>query len=246
MMPSHALTIAGRIFNQVVRDRRTFALIMIVPIVVMTLIWLSFPKEMGMLDYIAPALLATLAIFFGFLLTGISFLRERSQGTLERLMASPVSRSDIVLGYLFGFFIFALAQTVIILFYTIYVLDVHYTGDLWQIFVFQILVLICAINLGIFISTFARNEFQMVQFIPLIILPQVFLCGVLWPVEQMSTALQWVAKFLPLTYAVDGLREIMLQGKSLIEVGFDLGILVAFAVGISLITAFTLKRSAGS
>ncbi|MCX6003637.1 MAG: ABC transporter permease [Chloroflexi bacterium] len=246
MLPRYALTIAGRIFNQIVRDRRTFALIMIVPIVVMTLIWLSFPKELGMLDYIAPALLATLAIFFGFLLTGISFLRERSQGTLERLMASPVSRLDIVLGYLFGFFTFALAQTAIIVFYTIYVLDVHYTGDLWQIFVFQVVVLTGAINLGIFISTFARNEFQMVQFIPLIILPQVFLCGVLWPVEQMSSALQWVAKFLPLTYAVDGLREIMLHGKSLIEVGFDLGILVAFTVGISIITAFTLRRGAGN
>ena len=244
-MHSHTLTIAGRIFNQVIRDHRTFALIMVVPIVVMTLIWLSFPKELGMLDYIAPALLATLAIFFGFLLTGISFLRERSQGTLERLMASPVTRADIVLGYLLGFFIFALAQTTIILFYTIYVLDIHYTGDLWQIFVFQVIVLTGAINLGIFISTFARNEFQMVQFIPLIILPQVFLGGILWPVEQMSTGLQWVAKFLPLTYAVDGLREIMLHGKSLMEVGLDLGVLTAFAAGISIITAFTLRRSSG-
>lgn len=245
-MPDHAFTIAGRIFNQIIRDRRTFALIMVVPVVVMTLIWLSFPDEMGMLDYVAPALLATLALFFGFLLTGISFLRERSQGTLERLMASPVSRADIVLGYLFGFFTFALAQTAIIVFYTIYVLDVHYIGDLWQIFVFQVVVLTGAINLGIFISTFARNEFQMVQFIPLIILPQVFLCGVLWPVEQMATPLQWVAKFLPLTYAVEGLRDIMLQGKSLIDVGFDLGILVAFVIGISVITAFTLRRSAGN
>jgi ABC-2 type transport system permease protein len=245
-MSRHALTIAGRIFNQVIRDHRTFALIMVVPIVVMTLIWLSFPKELGMLDYIAPALLATLALFFGFLLTGISFLRERSQGTLERLMASPVSRADIVIGYLLGFFAFALTQTLIILFYTIYILDIHYTGDLWQILVFQVIILTGAINLGIFISTFARNEFQMVQFIPLIILPQVFLCGILWPVEQMDTALQWIAKFLPLTYAVEGLTDIMLHGKNLIDVGFDLIVLLAFAVGISIITAFTLRRSAGS
>ena len=107
-MHSRALTIASRIIKQIVRDRRTLALITVVPIVVMTLIWLSFPDVPGMLDYIAPALLATLALFFGFLLTGISFLRERSQGTLERLMASPVSRQDIVLGYLLGFFLFAL------------------------------------------------------------------------------------------------------------------------------------------
>ena len=240
-MPSLSFTVAARVFRQMTRDRRTMALIFIVPLVVMTLIGLSFPQT-NVLDYIAPALLATLALFFGFLLTGISFLRERSQGTLERLMASPVSRLDIVVGYLFGFFIFALTQTLIILLFTIYVLDVNYTGDLWQIFVFQVVVIIGAVNLGIFISTFARNEFQMVQFIPLIIIPQVFLCGVIWPVEQMPEYLQWVSKFLPLTYAVSGLRDIMLGGQSLADVGLDLGILVGFAVVMSVVASLTLKR----
>jgi ABC-2 type transport system permease protein len=219
------------------------ALILIVPLVVMTLIGLSFP-EGSVLNYIAPALLATLALFFGFLLTGISFLRERSQGTMERLMASPLSRLDIVIGYLFGFFIFALVQTLIILLFTIYVLDVTYHGDLWQIFVFQIVVIAGAVNLGIFISTFARNEFQMVQFIPLIIFPQVFLCGVLWPVEQMPNYLQWLSTILPLTYAVDGLRSIMLRGENLIDVGFELAVLVGFAIVISIVAAFTLRRGA--
>jgi len=220
-------------------------LILIVPLVVMTLIGLSFP-EGSVLDYIAPALLATLALFFSFLLTGISFLRERSQGTMERLMASPVSRLDIVVGYLFGFFIFALTQTLIVLLFTIYVLDVHYYGDLWQIFVFQIVVITGAVNLGIFISTFARNEFQMVQFIPLIILPQIFLCGVIWPVEQMPNYLQWLSAILPLTYAVDGLRDIMLAGKSLLDVGFELAVLVGFAIIISIVAAITLRRGATS
>lgn len=240
-MPSQAFTIAARVVRQLIRDRRTMALILIVPLVVMTLIGLSFP-ESHVLDYIAPALLATLALFFGFLLTGISFLRERSQGTMERLMASPVSRLDIVIGYLFGFFIFALVQTLIILLFTIYVLDVTYHGDLWQIFVFQIAVIAGAVNLGIFISTFARNEFQMVQFIPLIIIPQIFLCGVIWPVEQMPDYLQWLSTILPLTYAVDGLRDIMLNGKSLIDVGVELAALVGFAVAISIVAAITLRR----
>ena len=217
MIPRQAFTIAARLIQQLIRDHRTMALIVVVPVVVMTFIGLSSP-ESNVLDYIAPALLATLALFFSFLLTGISFLRERSQGTMERLMASPVSRLDIVVGYLFGFFIFALTQTVIILLFTIYVLDVHYSGDLWQIFVFQIVIITGAVNLGIFISTFARNEFQMVQFIPLIIIPQLFLCGVLWPVEQMPDYLQWLSRILPLTYAVDGLRDIMLAGKSLLDV----------------------------
>ncbi|GAH18226.1 unnamed protein product, partial [marine sediment metagenome] len=160
------------------------------------------------------------------------------------LMASPVSRLDIVVGYLFGFFIFALLQTLIVVLFTIYALDVTYQGDLWQIFIFQIVIITAAVNLGIFISTFARNEFQMVQFIPLIIFPQVFLCGVIWPVEQMPNYLQWLSAILPLTYAVDGLRDIMLAGKSLLDVGFELAVLAGFAVVISIIAAFTLRRSA--
>ena len=243
MIPDRAFTIAGRIIHQLIRDRRTVAMIVVVPVVVMTLIGLSFP-EGTVLDDISPALLATLALFFSFLLTGISFLRERSQGTMERLMASPVSRFDMVVGYLFGFFVFALTQTLIILLFTIYVLDVRYSGDLWQIFVFQIVVIAGAVNLGIFISTFARNEFQMVQFIPLIIIPQIFLCGVIWPVAQMPDYLQWLSKILPLTYAVDGLRDIMLAGKSLLDVGFELSVLVGFAVVISILAAITLRRGA--
>jgi ABC-2 type transport system permease protein len=220
------------------------ALLVIVPLVVMTLIGLSFPEE-GVLDYIAPALLATLALFFSFLLTGVSFLRERSQGTMERLMVSPSSRLDIVFGYLFGFFVFALTQTLIIVLFTIYVLEVNYYGDLWQIFIFQIVVIAGAVNLGIFLSTFARNEFQMVQFIPLIIIPQIFLSGVLWPVEQMPNYLQWLSAALPLTYAVDGLRDIMLAGKSLLDVSFELVVLVGFAAITSILAAITMRRGAG-
>jgi len=253
-MPSQALTIASRVIQQLTRDHRTMGLILVVPLVVMTLIGLSFPENMmiptpegpvPVLDNIAPALLATMALFFSFLLTGISFLRERSQGTMERLMASPVSRPDIVIGYLLGFFLFALTQTLIIVLFTIYVLGVNYHGDLWQIFIFQIVIITGAVNLGIFTSTFARNEFQMVQFIPLILFPQVFLCGIIWPVEQMPDYLQWLSAIMPLRYGVDGLREIMLYGKSLLDVGVDLLVLVGFAAAISILAAFTLRRGSG-
>jgi len=101
-----------------------------------------------------------------------------------------------------------------------------------------------AVNLGIFISTFARNEFQMVQFIPLILFPQIFLCGVIWPVEQMPDYLQWLSIILPLKYAVDGLRDIMLAGKTLLDVAFELSVLVGFAVVISILAAITLRRGA--
>jgi ABC-2 type transport system permease protein len=240
-MNSNALTIAGRLTRQLVRDRRTLGLIVVVPLVVMSLIGLSFPEE-GILDYIAPAMLAALALFFSFLLTGISFLRERSQGTMERLMASPVSRLDIVFGYLCGFFLFALTQTLIIVLFTIYVFDINFQGDLWQILVFQILVITGSVTLGIFTSTFARNEFQMVQFIPLIIVPQIFLSGVIWPVEQMPEYLQWLSAVMPLTYAIDGLRDIMLYGKGLLDVGFELAVLAGFTVVTSILAAITLRR----
>ena len=123
-MSSKAFIIAIRVIRQLIRDPRTMALIVVVPLVVMTLIGLSFPEE-DVLDYIAPALLATLALFFSFLLTGISFLRERSQGTMERLMASPISRLDMVVGYLLGFFVFALTQTLIIVLFRRPMADIH-------------------------------------------------------------------------------------------------------------------------
>lgn len=240
-MSSNTFTIASRIIHQLIRDRRTIGLLIIVPLVVASLVGVSIPDK-TMLDYIAPAILATLILFFGFLLTGISFLRERTQGTLERLMSSPVSRLDVVGGYLLGFLLFAMIQTLIIFFYLVYVLNINFRGDLWQILVFQVLIGIGAVCLGTFFSVFARNEFQMMQFIPLIIVPQMFLCGLLWPVSQMPNYLQWIAKFLPLTYGVDGIRALMLQGQNLLDIGREVGILVAFAVGLLILASLTLRR----
>jgi ABC-2 type transport system permease protein len=158
---------------------------------------------------------------------------------------SPVSRFDIVLGYMLGLLVFALIQTLIIFFFTVSVFDVPYRGALWEILTFELAIVVGSVTLGIFISTFARNEFQMVQFIPLVILPQVFLSGVLWPVEQMSGFLQGVSKFLPMTYAVEGLRNIMLQGQSLTEVSGSLLFLLGFAALTTILAALSLRRGAG-
>ena len=244
-MFSNAFSIANRIIKQLVRDRRTIGLLVFAPLLIASIVGVSTPEK-AMLDYTAPAMLAMLILFFGFLLTGISFQRERSQGTLERLMASPVSKMNIVAGYLMGFLLFALLQTLIIFFYMVYVLDINFQGELWQIILFQAVIGIGAVCLGTFASTFARNEFQIMQFIPIIILPQFFLCGLLWPVEQLPDYLQWVAKFLPLTYGVDGIRAMMLQGENLAGVGFEVGILAAFAVVFLILAALSLRRgSAG-
>jgi len=235
------ITIARRTIKQLVRDRRTIALILIVPLVIASLIGVSVPDK-AILNYTLPAILATLILFFGFLLSGISFLRERYQGTRERLMASPVSRLDIICGYLLGFLLFAMAQTLILFFYTVYVLNVEFRGDLWQIVIFQVLIGILAVCLGIFISAFARNEFQMIQFIPLIIVPQVFICGVLFPIEQLPDYLQWIARFLPLTYGVDGIRGLMLEGKSLAGIGREIAVLSGYVVALMIFAGVSLRR----
>ena len=245
MSPSNTLSIALRVVRQLVRDRRTIVIILVIPLVIMTLLRYSFPGESSLLNNAYPPLLATMGLLFSFMLTGISFLRERSQGTMERMMASPVSRFDMVVGYLLGFFILALIQILVVVLFTIYALGAHHApGSLWRICIFQIIVVTVGVNLGIFISAFARNEFQMVQFIPLIIFPQILLCGVIWPVDQMSTALQWIAKFLPLKYAINGMTDIMLKGQGLLDVGYEIGILAAFAVVISILAALTLRRGA--
>ncbi|MBI2853999.1 MAG: ABC transporter permease [Chloroflexi bacterium] len=243
MVADRTLAIAVRIVRQFLRDRRTLGMLFVVPLLVMTLVGFSFPAGQGILDYIAPALLAAMALFFVFILTGVSFLRERSQGTMERLMVSPVARIEIIVGYLLGFILFAALQALIILFYTIFVLKVHYAGSLWQIFVFQLIITVVALNLGLFVSTYARNELQVIQFIPLVLVPQFFLSGLLWPVEQMNHVLQYLSKVMPLTYSVDGLRKIMLEGMTLGDVWKDLVILVGFAAVMTVLGAMALRRS---
>jgi ABC-2 type transport system permease protein len=242
-MPSNTLTIARRVMLQVVRDRRTIALIIVAPLIIATVAGFSIADK-RMLDSASPGILATLTLFFGFLITGISFLRERTQGTLERLMVSPISRMDIVAGYLLGLLLFALLQTLIMFFYMVYVLNINYQGELWEILVFQVLMGVNAVCLGTFFSAFARNEFQMIQFIPLIIVPQIFLSGLFLPVSQLPSVLQWISKFLPLTYGVEGIKSLMLQGQNLANIGKDIGILAAFAAGFLGLASLTLKRTA--
>jgi ABC-2 type transport system permease protein len=240
-MSGSTFTVAQRVILQVVRDRRTIALILVAPLIIASIAGFSIPDKSS-LDVFSPAILATLILFFGFLITGISFLRERTQGTLERLLASPISKMDVVVGYLLGLLGFALVQTLIMFFYMVYVLDINYRGDLWQILIFQALMGVNAVCLGTFFSAFARNEFQMIQFIPLIIIPQVFVSGLFIPVDQLPVVLEWISKFLPLTYGVEGIRAMMLQGQSLLDIGKDIWILVAYAAGLLILASLTLRQ----
>jgi len=236
------LAISNRVIRQIVKDHRSLALIIVAPVVVMSLVGFSLVDQEDILNRIAPALLGVFVLFFTFLLTGVSFLRERSQGTLERLHITPVSRADLLVGYLIGFLLFAMLQSAVILGYTVLVLPVSYQGDVWQVFVVLMLLTVVAVSLGILVSTFANNEFQVVQFIPIIIVPQVFLTGVIVPVDSMPLVLEKISAILPLTYAVDMLVGIMLKGYGLLDFGTEIIVLAGFG-GIFLIGAsLTVRR----
>lgn len=198
--------------------------------------------EFTQTDALAPLFIALFAFFFVFLLTAVAFLRERSQGTLERLMVSPLSRTELVLGYVTGFTLFALIQSIVILLFVVYVLRVHYLGALPLVFLVTVTLTIAAVNLGIFLSAFARNELQIIQFIPLVLVPQALLGGLFFPVETLPIVLKQAAYVMPLTYANFALKDVMLRGQGLETIWPDLVFLISFAAGMVVLAAISLRR----
>ncbi len=199
-------------------------------------------QEYDTMDYVAPVYIAVLAMFFVFLLACVAFLRERSQGTMERLAATPATRAEIVLGYMSGLGIFALIQVAVILFFTVWVLNIHYRGSLALLFVIIALLAIVGVNMGILASAFARNEFQVLQFIPLVILPQVFLGGTFWSVADMPAYLGPFAYVMPLYYANNAMRDVMLKGWGLAEIWPNLAVLVGISAVLIVISAAMMRR----
>ena len=242
MSIDRTLAITERIIRQILRDRRSIGLLVVGPLIVMSLVGFSLYEQRAVLDRVAPGLLAVFVLFFTFILTGVGFLRERAQGTLERLQTTLVGSFDIMLGYMLGFLIFAIVQTVVILLFTIFALSIEYVGSLWEIGVVLFLLVTVAVSLGIFISSFASNEFQVVQFIPIVLAPQIFLSGVIIPVEQMPALFEWLSVVIPLTYAVDALREIMLLGTDLTTLWLNLAVIAAFSVALLAAAVATLRR----
>ncbi len=207
----------------------------------------------------APAIVGFFAYFFVYILTGVSFLRERTGGTLERLMATPVTRFEVVGGYTLGFGLFATIQVAILLTWTLGTIHVPSIGPLPELsiglgvavngspllaFLVVLLVAVGAVSLGIFLSTFARTELQIVQFIPIVIVPQFLLSGVLFPVSSLPAILQPLVAIMPLNYAVDGLRQVFIRGADLgtPELQLDLIVLAAVAVLFAVVASFTIRR----
>lgn len=197
--------------------------------------------NMKTIDFLGPLLIGFFIFFFVFLTSGVSFLRERTTGTLERLLATPIKRYEIVLGYLMGFGIFTIFQSAIISTFSIYVLDIYNAGSTWLILLVTIVIALCALSLGMFLSSFANNEFQIIQFIPLVIVPQAFFCG-LFPVRGMVEPLQLLAKCMPLTYAGEILRDIMTRGASFTEIMSNLNILLLFTLIFAIFNIVALKK----
>jgi len=207
----------------------------------------------------SPALVGFVVFFLVFILTGISFLRERIGGTLERLLATPVRRLEIVTGYSLGFSFFATLQVALVLLFLLgsfhadlpdplpdinLGLGVPIAGSPVLAFVITLLLALSAINLGIFLSTFARTEFQIIQFIPLVIVPQALLSGIIWPVDSLPGLLEPIARLLPMTYGIEGLREVLIKGSGLNDptVIFDLTILVAISLFLAVAATLTIRR----
>jgi ABC-2 type transport system permease protein len=211
------------------------------------------------LDTFAPALIGFFGFFFVFVLTGISFLRERTGGTLERLLATPVRRSEIVVGYSLGFGFFATVQVVLILLFTLCSLTVPAIGPLASFnvglgitnagspllaFVVMFLTAIGAVNLAIFLSTYARTELQVLEFIPIVIVPQAFLGGVFWSVNNLPDPLGPIAGLLPMTHAIDGLRAVLVRGAGLSDgnLQLDIAYLAGAAILFVVLAGATIRR----
>jgi ABC-2 type transport system permease protein len=196
------------------------------------------------LDYFGAAFIGFVVFFLVFIVTSISFLRERSQGTLERLMALPLRRPEIVGGYVLGLTLVALVQGALVLAFSLLVLRVYNAGNPLLVFLLEALLSLAAVNLGIFLSMFARTEFQAIQFIPLVIVPQVLLSGILFPVSSEPQLLRYVSDALPLTYAVDGLREVMIRGAGLGSPTFlrDAAVMLGFALLMVAAASLSLRR----
>lgn len=206
-----------------------------------TITYLHGSEDMSSFDNFGPVLVGFFSFFFVFILAGIAFLRERTGGTLERLLATPLKRSEIVIGYLIGFGLFAMLQSILIAWFSIEVLDMMMVGSFWLVLVVTLSLALAALTLGTFLSAFASSEFQMIQFIPLIVVPQAFFSG-LFNMETMVEWLRWLSYLMPLSYAADAMRDVMIRGAGWSEIAGDVYVLLVFSLFFAIANVFALRK----
>ena len=198
-------------------------------------------EDMAAFDNFGPILIGFFIFFFVFLISGVAFLGERTSGTLERILATPLRRWEIVIGYILGFGVFTIIQSTLISWYSINVLNIMMVGSFALVLLITILTALVALTIGMFISAFANNEMQMIQFIPIIIVPQIFFSG-LFDLSTMAKWLQSIGHFMPLWYIADALKNIMIRGKGWSDIAFDVLILILICVFFIIANILVLKK----
>jgi ABC-2 type transport system permease protein len=198
-------------------------------------------RDVSMFESFGPILLGFFVFLFTFLVSGMSFVRERTSGTLERMLATPLRRHEVVLGYMIGFSLVALVQAAVIASVAVTLLDMLLVGRFAWLLVVVLLLALAALSLGMLLSAFARSEFQMFQLVPLVVVPQIFFSGLL-QLESMSASLRALGNLLPLTYGAHALRQVMIRGGGLADIGRDLGGLAIIVVGFLTLNVVALRK----
>ena len=198
-------------------------------------------KNTGFFARMIPILIGFVVFFFVFLISGMALLKERTSGTLERLLATPVKRSEIVYGYMLSYGIIAIFQTAVVVLAAIWLLDVEVVGSILNVIIVNVVLALVALAFGILLSTLAKSEFQMMQFIPLVIMPQLFFSGII-PLSSMGEWAPTVGKFLPLTYSGDAISQIILYGHNLGDILSNLGVLMIFLIILTILNIVGLRR----
>jgi ABC-2 type transport system permease protein len=202
-----ALATARRILTQLRHDRRTVVMMVLLPSLLLVLLRFVFNTERAF-SAAAPALLAVFPFAIMFIVTSITTLRERTTATLERLMTMPIGKLDLLFGYAIAFGVVAVLQVLVATGISLTWLGLEIDGSVWLLMLIAVLDALLGTALGLFASAFARTEFQAVQFMPAIVMPQVLLCGLFAPRDAMTPALEWLSNVMPLSYAVDALESV--------------------------------------
>jgi ABC-2 type transport system permease protein len=232
---------AGRVLRQVRHDPRTIALLVVVPCVLLGLLaWIY--DNTPVFDQLGAPLLGIFPFIVMFLITSIATLRERQSGTLERLLAMPLGKGDLIGGYALAFGLLAAVQALVASVFAVYALGLDVAGSAWLLVVVAVVDAVLGTALGLFVSAFARTEFQAVQFLPAFILPQFLLCGLLTPRETLPEVLNAISDVLPLSYAVDGMKAVTFDANATGDVLRDVVVVAAFVVSALALGSGTLRR----
>ena len=241
MNPRLMLVTAGRILAQIRSDRRTVALLLVVPCVLLGLLSWVYDGT-PVFDRVGPALLGVFPFVVMFIVTSVTTLRERSSGTLERLFTTPLGKGDLLGGYALAFGVFALLQALVATAWAVWVCGLDVRGSLGLLVLVAVVDAVLGCTFGLFVSAFATTEFQAVQFMPAFVLPQFLLCGLLTPRDAMPGVLSGLSDVLPLSYAVDAMTAVATQADAAADVWRDVAVMAGFVVAAIALGAATLRR----